>query len=854
MKRRTFLSGALAVVSSRPIPSFAQVQPTVRLASVVITDVSSGIPIKKLLALTDVLWERGVSFTCVVSPPDAGDRKKSEDHELSALLFGLSLRGDGTDVATFIPDLCMRSEYFQSRSARDANEAVRNLIGSNEFSGAMPPSPVTVACRKATQPVSPEGVKSAGVSTVLVLPDENEEVTTEAWPRGVVRVFGGTPIRLADYSGAELRLGGGAQQALYYISANELHEVAADDLVARATAFANDLLHSERSGKIAIQTVSELPLRDDYDYRRYLAIHLVEPDPHYDEELQAFVAFKDKLQASGFSVSTGEKVEFSNPGESRRYWLQSVDPQSSEEPLVGTEKLTIVRRTRSDGLDKALPKTDQILPPGHGLAFGEMDVVTPGYDKCATLWLSCVDIAMPEDVTKLDSLQNKVGSLVVSIRPAVLRDPFAQTFILRRLGYLVGDGITLNASFRDIGKALVPRGAEIHWQRHTVSSLPKIGSKRTQLTATERQSLMEDARVAWSYFAQNTISSTGLCSATSNFSGPSPERLQNVTMWDVGSQINGLVAALELELVSRKEFDWNIGQILDQIQGRSSYGRLLPQGWIRVDRHRIGNKNFDGSDAGRLLSSLKNLKRTPGFGDRVQDLVASWDLNRIVVEGKVHSVTNGKLYSAYRSHSAHYSALAFRHWGVDVKSPYEVFKGRSQYDGQVALLEAASWIGPLGAEPLLLEAMERPISKESAYLADVLFAAQLEEYDETGRLIAVSEGPLDRQPWFTYQGLQLDAERRTWALDTVGGEKQYRTAEFWQDNLVLSSKAAFLWAAYKPHEFSSKLLRSVRRKCRTKHGFASSIYDKTGHATKGYSDLNTNGVILQAIAKLLIGS
>ena len=325
----------------------------------------------------------------------------------------------------------------------------------------------------------------------------------------------------------------------------------------------------------------------------------------------------------------------------------------------------------------------------------------------------------------------------------------------------------------------------------------------------------------------------------------------NVTMWDVGSQVNGLIAAAQLGLVSREQFDSNIEQILDQIHGRRTDGRLLPQGWLRVERHRWGNKNFDGSDAGRLLSSLENLRSYASLHDRLGELVGSWDLREIVIDGEVHSVSEGQLHSSYRSHSAHYSARAFRRWGIDVKSPYEVFEGQSTYDDQVALLEAASWIGPIGAEPLLLEALELGMSRESTYLADVLFAAQLEDHHETGRLIAVSEGPMDREPWFTYQGLQLDAPERTWALDTVGKEQKYRTPEFWRDNLMISSKAAYLWAAYRPHEYSDKLVSFVRNRCRTKHGFASGTFNHSNQVMSTYTDLNTNGVILQAIAKLL---
>ena len=180
-----------------------------------------------------------------------------------------------------------------------------------------------------------------------------------------------------------------------------------------------------------------------------------------------------------------------------------------------------------------------------------------------------------------------------------------------------------------------------------------------------------------------------------------------------------------------------------------------------------------------------------------------------------------------------------------------MFDGKSETDGRIALLEAGGHIGPMGAEPLLLEAIELGMSPESEYLADVLFAAQLEEYDETGNLTCVSEGPIDRAPWFTYQGIQFDAPGRIWATDTVASLPEHRSPEFRQKNHVVSSKAAYLWAAYKNHDYCDLLVDYVRERARTDNGFASSIYRETGKATATYADINTNAIILQSIAQIM---
>jgi hypothetical protein len=47
------------------------------------------------------------------------------------------------------------------------------------------------------------------------------------------------------------------------------------------------------------------------------------------------------------------------------------------------------------------------------------------------------------------------------------------------------------------------------------------------------------------------------------------------------------------------------------------------------------------------------------------------------------------------------------------------------------------------------------------------------------------------------------------------------------------------------------LVDYVRKHGRTPIGFASSIYARNDQPTKNYTDINTNGVVLQAIAHML---
>jgi hypothetical protein len=415
-------------------------------------------------------------------------------------------------------------------------------------------------------------------------------------------------------------------------------------------------------------------------------------------------------------------------------------------------------------------------------------------------------------------------------------------------------GATRFQTLGEMANSLVPHGVYDLRFRRTRALEADRRQKPSSPVSSDREALLEDAKLAWRFFERYTHPGTGLCPSSVNFTPGGGNIHAAVTMWDVGSQINALIAAAKLEFIDQKQFRASARKLLPQIRGRLSQGRLLPQGWIRTDRDRWGNKDFDGSDAGRLMSALDCLRRfDPQLEDSLQETVSRWDLSRVVLNREVFSVTDGTLNTSFISHSAHYVARAFRRWGLDVRSPYEVFSGRSATDGQMALLEAAASIGPFGAEPLLLEAMELGMSAESSFLAEVLFSAQLEEFRETGEIICVSEGPIDEAPWFTYQGLLLDRKKRTWAVDTVGEELEYRNSSYWESHRVFSTKAAFLWAAYQPHELSEKMVEMARRLGRTQNGFASSIYSRTGRPTAYYTDINTNAVILQAVTRMLEG-
>lgn len=826
MKRRSFLAsslaaGAFGASSARLFAAGTNIKPV----SVVITDVTADTEPEALSGIVDPFLENGIWLTCAVRLPKTALR----DAELAGTLSYLSQRLGGVEVAIDLPDLSRRSPYFQARAVFDARE---RLLGFANMQAADLPVRC-VLCDEYESPMRPTGVRSSGIRNVLVRPKTSSPVRSETWENGVVRFFGGS---LADTKHPEETFANShAEESahLIFLSVRELSLLPEPELKAWANNFAKDLANRELLGQLSSMTASDLQFRDDFRKKRLIAVCLEVNESRSDALSSNVEAFRQELSNAGIPATLKPQGE--------TFWLNRNDEPSA---LLEAK------------LECKTGDPAKLLVEGHPdngflLTFVAAGKANYGLDDCGAMRLP--ELVITPDSVPLNLLAGELADIdiCVLLSEDVIGRRETWQPILKYLVNLRNDAITQHVSLTEFA-------AKLHTYepvaiRHRLTRAAKVGWKKPsppKWNAEQRKKLLDDAATAWGYFEKYTERATGLCPATVNLQ-PGGEIHRAVTMWDVGSNLNGLVAAAELGLIDRKQAEARFRKILPNLAGRVTDGVRLPQGWIRTDRHRWGIRDFDGCDGGRLLSALDHMRRRFGMKKEVDALVASWNLDKIVVDKKVHSVIGRELRSTFSSHCAHYSALAFRRWGFDVASPYETLEGNGPGDGEVAMLEAVARIGPLGAEPLLLEAMEMEMSGESAYLADVLFYAMEEEFSESGRLICVSETPIDQEPWFIYQGLELGSGPRSWRLDTVGHQPEYLTDTAADTYLTFSTKAAFLWAAYRPTPFSAKLLDFARRSARNSAGFASGVNLANQRVMSGYSDLNTNAIILQAVARML---
>jgi hypothetical protein len=839
--RRTFLQWSTAApLLLNPTMGSGTEGAVSRNTLVVIDGIHPGTNADQLSVILIAFARKGLPVTCVIEA-DAGARLQP-DSALCTMLRHHWQRLPGLiEIASLVSDLGTLTPYFQARATYEARSTLYDgLLGDIKTRPEVVPSR-TIACDVVDMPLAPSGVRASGIRNVLMRPSVTMPVQPEAWDNGVLRMIGGQRVQLTSPPSTFSMTRQQAVERVLYLSADDFSHVSLATQGSAAAEFAANVLRQDGPNWVSPLLASDIQYRDAYSYQRHIALHfLISANANLDDHAE-LTDFRQGLINAGISSSFGSDTsKFHHAG----YWV-SVNGQQPAGLLY--RPVGEFKSVTGDAVPIDLPS----VGTPYGIPVNMTGRTDSGIDRDGVLRVPSFFIRDPESISNLSPANVGNADCVIVISSNILRNRPLRNTITHALQALAHDGFSAVTTLPDYVRRFVPKGPYITHFRRTQTYGHRAELDPAFKRSSERQRLIEDAKVAWSYFERWTNKRTGLCPATVNFSKGGRRLHEAVTMWDVGSQINAIIAAADLNLITPEKFQQAIRQILPNIAGRRSQDRLLPQGWIATNKFKWGNRNFDGCDAGRLLGALYNLDSHPLAAEKGASIVASWNLQEVVKNGIIHSVESSNLVSTFESHCAHYAAWAFRLWGIEARSPYEVFQGRSKSDGQMALLEVGGRIGPMGAEPLLLEALELGMSPESAYLAEVLFAAQLEEFEQSGRMICVSEGPIDSPPWFLYQGLQFDAQGKVWATDTVEGLSEHRTESFSEKTLAISSKAAYLWAAYKSHPYCDALVALVRDKAMSSNGFASSINQRTGLPYDSYTDINTNAVILQSIARIL---
>lgn len=369
---------------------------------------------------------------------------------------------------------------------------------------------------------------------------------------------------------------------------------------------------------------------------------------------------------------------------------------------------------------------------------------------------------------------------------------------------------------------------------------------------------IENAKIAWKYFENNYQKETGFFNSVDAYPA--------TTLWDISSSMHAIMSAYEIGIIDNAEFDTKIKKILSSMKEMSLYQNELPNKMYntfnlkmvdysnRVSTEGIG---WSAMDIGRFLGVINKIhKYYPQFTLLANQVIARWNIDKILEDSTLHGigfsfkdkgvtiVQEGKLgYEEYASkgymlngfdasESMKYTDfIKFEEvYGIEIATDTREVKHHPAYNYILS-------------EPYILDGIEYGWDINSKELAYRVYKAQKKRANDIGIPIAVSEGHIDRAPYFVYNSIYINGNM--WTCIAENGEDATDFKSF-------STKTAYAWATLYDDEYSNLLLENLEGLSNKDKGWYSGRYDKNGLINKVLT-ANTNGVILECISYKLTG-
>ena len=850
MRRRSFL-GLLAAGTVAGRASLAQEivprPPRRVLLSVAGINVRTGA--ETLGALLAALMAATVPVSLIVEPGDGegeGAERITPETEIARLLVRYLESFPGlVELVAWRGDLGAMPPYQAARAAQKARQDLIGALYSAPLPGHVALPLLTLACDAPLDSNAASACLASGFRNLLALP---ETVATEAARldrQGVLSLLGGERVALPQVAAALAR-GGLDEQRHLILSADEISRTDVDSLFAAAQKIGRILKDGALDQSMLSVLANDVQMRSEVAFRRRVAVHLLEPASQDPAAMADLAALRDALTAEGIGFSQGPASTKADPA-ALSYWVPLGLPQGS-----GGDPDMAFGVFAGQGL---VPVQAGAVATGD-MRFGAvvrpvLDPVRVGFTAEAELNIPVLAfVGGPGQETVPGPLLPPRSDGVVLVSAAALRDPALRSAFVAGLRQVVAQADVRLMPIEEYCAETLPKDPLLPPLLLARTRAMKPVASAAVPDDAERAALMADAQSAWAYFAQNTNNATGLCPATTVMAQKPQASHLSVSMWEGGSHLNALIAAVDLGLIDEDGFRARCKQLLRSIERASRKRLVLPPETIHAITGK-GTTRFNSYDTGRLLIAMNRLRHHRFAPEGLEDLVASWDFAQVVIDRRMHSYRDRQMIDDFASNYSDYAASGMRLWGFDVASPFDGFSGLTSADQEAELLAATVSFGLLAAEPCFLYLLEMPASPTAAFLGDCLDAIQTRLAEESGSPAAPSESPIDRPPWFTYQGFDLRRLSDPWTVDYLP-QKDDNITQAEVDLLrATSTKAAYMWHALRPNAHSLRLIQILRGKARQTFGFDSAMFLESGATTTGYADLNTNAVILQSIAHIL---
>jgi len=378
---------------------------------------------------------------------------------------------------------------------------------------------------------------------------------------------------------------------------------------------------------------------------------------------------------------------------------------------------------------------------------------------------------------------------------------------------------------------------------------------------TERE--MATARTAWSYFEKRYQPETGLVNAVGSY--------PSTTLWDTASYISGLVAAYELCLIDKREFDTRATLLLNTLRNLDLYRGEAPNKVYNTETgakvnyaNEPGEVGISALDIGRLLIWLRIVKeRHPHLANSVDSVPLRWNFCNIVNDdGRIFGAFNtgdggARYVQEGRLGYEEYAAKGFALWGFDVDramlpqplSYASIYGVDVPYDGRdPRVFKNQNYVL---TEGYILDGLELgwdlPTDRTNdgltashgwrAEFANRIYLVQQRRYEQSGIITARSEHQVDGRPYFVYDAIFADG----YAWNTLDP-----TGEYQPDRAAIAAKAAIgMWALWET-DYTDLLFESVADLYEPDFGFYEGLYEN-GNGYIPLQSANNNGIILAAL-------
>lgn len=371
------------------------------------------------------------------------------------------------------------------------------------------------------------------------------------------------------------------------------------------------------------------------------------------------------------------------------------------------------------------------------------------------------------------------------------------------------------------------------------------------------------AKVAWGYFEKFTQETTGLANSVGAY--------PSTTMWDTASYVSGLVAAYELCLIEKPEFDKRMLKLLTTLRNLKLFRGEMPNKVYhtktgeQVDyTNKTGEIGYSALDLGRFLVWMRIARnRYPYLANTIDNLLLRWDFSNVIdAEGVLYGAaidkeTKETVYTQEgRLGYEEYAAKGFALWGFKPyfahrAEPYlttNIYDVRVPYDGRdPRIFHSQNYVV---TESYLLDGLELDwdlphddISNDQehtdgwrAEFADRIYQVQQNRYEIEGYMTARSEHNVKGPPYFTYDTIFSDGY--PWNTVTPRGD-------YSPEHAAIATKAAFgLWALWDT-PYTDILYEAVIELFDPERGFYEGLYER-GNGFIEIQTANNNGILLAA--------